>query len=104
MRKAAFLLVVTATVCIAQTPTVARLTELAKHPGSPEFEQALKASMKPPERLQKGTAYIGEGPEFFFAVEAAGQPELYIDDQHAAALKRIGSSNLWYAPATLKTG
>ena len=103
MRKAAFLFILTAIVSVAQTPTVARLTELASNPASPEFEQALKTALKLP-NIQKGTAYIGEGPNFFFAVEAPSQPELFVDDERNTTLKRIGNSNLWYTPASLKTG
>jgi enterochelin esterase family protein len=102
MHKTAFLFLTAALICVAQTPTVARLTELSHNPKSPEFEQALKTALKAP-NIQKGTAYLGEGPNFFFAVEAASQPEFYVDDQKTASLKKV-SGNLWYTPATLKTG
>jgi len=103
MRKLAFFLVLTAAACAAQTPTVARLKELSANSGSPEFEQALKAALKVP-AMNKGTAYIGEGPDFFFAVEAASQPQLYVDDERNASLQRVGSSSFWYTAAALKTG
>src|SRR3954466_372944 len=103
MRKLALSFVATALVSIAQPPPVAKLTELSRNPKSPEFAEALKAALKPP-AIEKGTGYIGEGPSFFFAVEASSQPELYIDDERNTALKRIGNSNLWYTPASLKTG
>ena len=103
MRKTFFFLALSVVACIAHTSTVARLKELSASPGSPEFEAALKTALKVP-AIQKGTAYIGEGPDFFFAVEATSQPELYVDDEHNAALKRIGNSSLWYTAARLKTG
>ena len=103
MRKTALLYLITAIVCIAQAPNVAKLTELSRNPGSPEFEQGLKAALKAP-AIQKGTGYIGEGPNFFFAVEATSQPELFVDDERVTALKKVGASNLWYTPASLKTG
>jgi len=103
MQKTAFLLVLAAAGCVAQTPTLATLKELSKRPASAEFEQALKTALKAP-NIQKGTAYLGEGPDFFFAVEATSQPELYIDSEKSAALKRVGKSNLWFTEETLKTG
>ena len=48
MRITSLLFFVTATVCVAQPPTVAKLKELARNPASPEFEQALKAALKAP--------------------------------------------------------
>jgi enterochelin esterase-like enzyme len=103
MRKIAFFLVVAAAACMGQTPTVATLKEQSKKPDSPEFAQSLKTALKAP-NIQKGTAYLGEGPEFFFAVDSIKQPELYVDDAPNAAMKVIASSNLWYTSATLKTG
>jgi enterochelin esterase-like enzyme len=103
MRKIGLLFVLTAVACVAQTPTVARLKELSANPGSAEFEQALKTALKVP-AIQKGTAYLGEGPDLFFAVEAASQPEFYVDDERSAAMKRVGTSNLWYSNVSLKTG
>jgi hypothetical protein len=103
MRKTVFLFVLTAVACIAQTPTVARLKQLAANPGSPEFEQALKTALKVP-ALQKGTAYLEEGPDIIFAVEAASQPELYLDDERNVAMKAVGNSKLWYTAVSLKTG
>lgn len=101
MQKTAFLFLFAAFTCAAQTSPIAKLTELAGNPASPEFEQALKAALKPG-AIQKGTAVLGEGPNFFFAVEAPSQPELFVDDQRVAALKKTGS--LWYTTAKLTTG
>jgi enterochelin esterase-like enzyme len=103
MRKTALLFLISAIACIAQTPTVAKLTELSKSPKSPEFEKALIAAMKAP-NIQKGTAYIGEGPNFFFAVEAPSQPELFVDDERVAKLEHLESSTAWYTAASLKPG
>src|ERR1035438_6642327 len=103
MQKTALFLVLTAAACMAQTPTVATLKELSKKPDSPEFAQALKTALKAP-NIQKGTAYLGEGPDFLFAVDSIKQPELYIDDAPNAAMKAISGSNLWYTSATLKPG
>jgi enterochelin esterase-like enzyme len=103
MPKTAFYLVLTAAACMAQTPTIATLKDLSNKPDSPDFAQALKTALKAP-NIQKGTAYLGEGPDFFFAVDSIKQPELYVDDERGAAMKAIAGSNLWYAAATLKTG
>jgi enterochelin esterase family protein len=103
MSKPALLFVLSAFTCAAQTLSVARLTELSTNPSSPEFEQALKTALKP-NAIHDGKAFLSEGPNFFFAVEAASQPELYVDDAPVAKLKRIGAGNLWYIQASLKTG
>src|SRR5579872_600966 len=47
--------------------------------------------------IAKGTAWAGEGPDFVWAVEAASQPALYVDDRPGPATKRIPGSNRWYA-------
>jgi enterochelin esterase-like enzyme len=47
--------------------------------------------------IDKGTAWAGEGPDFIWAVKAASQPALYVDDRPGPATKRIPGSNLWYA-------
>jgi enterochelin esterase family protein len=103
MRKLVLLFVITALGCLAQAPDIARLKELSKKPNSEEFEQALKSSLNA-QKIQKGTAYLGEGPDFFFALEAAKPPELYVDDDKVTTLKRAGKSMIWYTQASLETG
>ncbi len=53
------------------------------------------------DNLKKGVAFVGKGPEFLFAVEAASKPLLFVDEQPSAAMSQV--SNLWFATAKLKT-
>jgi enterochelin esterase family protein len=103
MRKFVLSLALFPLLCAAQTPIVARLSELARNPDSPDFEKALKTAMRPAD-IAKGMAVIGEGPNFFFAVESPSQPELFVDDRSVAKLKHIGSGNLWFLETALETG
>ncbi len=53
--------------------------------------------------LKDGTAWVGEGPEFFFAVEAATAPSLVIDEGARRPMLPVPGSasepSLWYAIA-----
>ena len=80
------------------------LIELARQkPGSPQFRQALTATLGE-EHLKAGTAAVSLGADALFALEAVGKPALYIDDAPAAAMKQIHGTNLWFAAPTLETG
>ncbi|MCC2671237.1 MAG: hypothetical protein K0Q72_3708, partial [Armatimonadetes bacterium] len=62
-----------------------KLIELIrKDPNSAEVKAALVDTLGA-ERLQKGTAYTGEGADFVWAVESAGTPQLRVDDQPGPA-------------------
>jgi enterochelin esterase-like enzyme len=52
--------------------------------------------------LKEGTAWIGHGPDFFFALEADSQPALIIDDAPGPQMQR-STGNLWYAPARIES-
>jgi enterochelin esterase-like enzyme len=49
--------------------------------------------------LKAGTAQSGHGPDFFFAIDAASQPTLRIDDKLGSTMQNIPSTTLWYAVA-----
>ena len=51
--------------------------------------------------LKDGTAWAGRGPDFFFAVEAASQPSLMIDDAAGPQMRHLNGSELWYATAKI---
>ena len=71
---------------------------------SPAFREALLATTGA-DAVQKGTAFVGEGPEFlFFAVEAVSKPQLFIDDKPGAGMSQLSGSNLWMGSAQLRTG
>jgi enterochelin esterase-like enzyme len=47
--------------------------------------------------LKTGTAWIGRGPDFFFAIESSAKPALFLDDAPGPQMHQLASSNLWYA-------
>ncbi len=72
------------------------LAELAKDPASPRFREALLTAFAETD-IKKGTAWLGEGPDFVWAVEAATKPALIIDGKPGPVMLQIPNSNLWYA-------
>ncbi len=86
----------------ADKPAVPQLVEMARHQ-SPGLEGALRATLGD-DKIKKGTAFAGEGPDFIFAFESDVQPELVVDDQPAEAMKRVAQSSLWFQTASLRTG
>jgi enterochelin esterase family protein len=52
--------------------------------------------------LKDGSAWAGQGPEFFFATEAASRPQVVIDDGRAQSMRQLPGSNLWYASAHIE--
>src|SRR5207248_7887606 len=84
--------------------TARELIELAaKEPNGAQFRQALLATLGE-DRIRKGTAVTGEGPDFLWAIEAKTAPKLIVDDQPGPAMKRIQGSDLWFAAGKLATG
>ena len=77
-----------------------QLIELAKA-RSPKLEEAITTTFGAKD-LKEGTAWAGRGPDFFFALEAAGKPELIIDDEAGPAMQPLARSNLWYAAARIE--
>ena len=65
---------------------------------SPALAAAVTASFDAKD-LKEGTAWLGHGPDFFFATEAAAKPALFIDQKPGPKMKKLAGSNTWYAPA-----
>src|SRR5712692_8209353 len=86
----------------ADKPTAPQLIELARQK-SHNLAEALGASLGE-EKLNRGTAFAGEGPDFIWAVESEARPEIYIDDRNAGPMARAGKSNLWYHTGKLQPG
>ncbi len=49
--------------------------------------------------LNAGTAWAGRGADFFFAIEAASKPSLFIDATPGPPMQQVYGSDLWYAVA-----
>ncbi len=81
----------------AEKKSATQLIELAKA-HSPELQSAINDTFEA-KALKEGTAWVGRGPEFFFAVESATRPSLVIDDASGPAMERLGETQTWYASA-----
>lgn len=56
------------------------------------------------DNIKNGTAVIGHGPDFIWAVEAASRPMLTIDEATGPGMRQIARSNMWYAVGKLGVG
>ncbi len=88
----------------AEKLTAPALIEQAKKElGSAGFRENALATLGE-QRVKNGTAVIGLGPDFLWAVESATEPRLYVDDKVRPPMKRSEGSDLWVATGTLKPG
>jgi len=101
-RRLCFVLWIPLAVFGADKPTAPQLIEMAQHHDR-NLDQALRAALGD-EKIAKGTAFAGEGPDFIFAFESEAQPALFVDDQAAEPMARAGDGNLWFQTATLRPG
>jgi len=81
----------------ADKPSVTDLIALAAQ-HSPQLQSSIQAAFEAP-KLKDGTAWMGHGPDFFFAVDTASAPSLVIDDAPGPAMEQIAGASLWYAVA-----
>jgi len=87
----------------AESLTAPQLMEMARQDGKSEkFAGVLRASLGETE-IAKGTAVLGEGADFIWAVGSEKLPALYVDGQPLGKMQR-GAKNLWYYTGKLKTG
>ena len=93
-------MVLGATCWAAEKSSVQQLSELANAHSS-SLSSAITATFDAKD-LQEGTAWIGHGADFFFAVEAATAPSLVIDDAPPQPMQAVAGSNLWYASAKIE--
>jgi enterochelin esterase family protein len=97
----------------ANTPSAGKLSapELIAlaQASNPGLRSAIEATFNA-KALKEGTAWAGQGPEFFFAVEAASAPILVIDEAAGRPMQPVpvagsGSApgpNLWFATAHIE--
>ena len=80
------------------------LIALAKRdPQSAQFREALSATLTD-KAIDSGTATLGEGLDFIWAVKSASEPLLLIDDNPGPKMRRVEGSDLWYATGAMDTG
>lgn len=77
--------------------------ELAKKPGSTEFHEAVKRTMKDAD-IKAGKAVFGEGEHFVWVVEASARPELVVDDAPYARLNAVKGTHWWMHSGKLTPG
>jgi enterochelin esterase family protein len=77
-----------------------QLIELATS-NSPGLRDAITASLAAKD-LKDGTAWMGRGPDFFFATEAPSKPALFIDGASGPQMQNLTGSDLWYTPARIE--
>jgi len=83
----------------AKKMTAPMLTELAKsHPE--QLKDAIPTAF-PAKDLTEGTAWLGRGSSFFFAIESPSEPQLFIDDEAGPHAEKVVGTNLWYAPVKI---
>ncbi len=97
---AAILLATPAHTMPPEKSTAPQLIELAKS-NNTQLRDAI-ASTFDAKDLKEGKAFIGPGPDFFFATESNSKPALFIDDASGPEMHQIASTNLWYAPARIE--
>jgi enterochelin esterase-like enzyme len=94
--RAALVFLFASGICISQS--VPDLVKQAR--GNPtEFRKSLGD-----EALKKGTAWVGNGPDFLFAVEAEKTPALFINDEPGPRMAKGREASIWYATSKLATG
>lgn len=84
----------------AEKLTAPQLIALAKS-GDPGLQDAIAGSFDAKD-LKEGTAWMGLGADFFFAVERDSQPWLVVDRRAGVPMRQIARSHVWYAPARVE--
>ncbi len=103
-RKLLLLLISLLSASGADKVTNAQLLEMARHNlQDAGFRETLLVTAGV-DAVQKGTAFIGEGGDFLFAVESASKPQIVVDDQPGPAMMQLNASNVWVVKAQLRTG
>lgn len=80
--------------------TVEQLTAMAKA-SDPKLADAIVATFDEKE-LKAGTACLGHGSDFFFAIESDTAPGLMIDDGNGPLMQSTKGGKLFYAPVTIQ--
>jgi len=84
----------------AEKSTATQLIDLAKS-ASPSLREAINSSFEAKD-LKEGTAWMGRGPDFFFAIQAQAKPELLIDGAPGPEMQPLTGSDIWYSAARIE--
>ena len=52
--------------------------------------------------MQEGTAWAGQGHDFFFALQSSTPPALFIDGVAGPQMQPVSATGLWYAVARIE--
>ncbi len=92
--------------CFATSPAfgdeklnATQLVQMAKS-NSPQLQQSITVTFDE-KSLKEGNAWVGHGPDFFFATHATSEPLLYIDDVPGPKMQKL-SGDLWFAAARIE--
>jgi enterochelin esterase family protein len=82
--------------------TAPELIALTK--GNPaKLQEALVATLGA-DAIKKGTAVLGHGPDFIFAVASSSRPVLMLDEEAGPPMKQIPKSDIWYGVGKFSVG
>jgi enterochelin esterase-like enzyme len=84
----------------AEKSTATQLIELAKT-SSPALKDAIANTLDAKD-LKDGTAWMGHGADFFFAISATSKPSLFIDGAAGPLMPSLAGTELWYASARIE--
>jgi hypothetical protein len=93
-----FLFVAVASALGAEKRSAQQLIDLAKA-NSPSLREAITTTFDVKD-LKEGTAWVGHGPDFFFAIETTAKPSLVIDEKPAVPMQQVAGSDLGIRPLT----
>ena len=80
---------------------VRSLMDLSKKPAAPELKDALISALHE-SALDNGTAWMGEGTDFIWAVRTPGaHPSLEVDGKPRPPMKRIPGTDIWFATGSV---
>jgi enterochelin esterase family protein len=102
MKQLLMLLMLAAPAAAADTMTAPQLIALA-HRDPARLHAALVATLTA-DAMKKGTAVLGRGEDFIFAVDAATRPALLFDDGPGPLMHKIAGTATWYGIGKLAVG
>ena len=101
MRLCTALLLFAFTASAADKVSAPELIRMSKSK-APGFREALIASLGDGP-IKKGAAFLGEGPDFIWAIEAPSTPTLFVDRAEVGPMMHL-DRNVWYRTGELKVG
>jgi enterochelin esterase-like enzyme len=88
------------TAIATEKSTATQLIELSTT-NSPALKDAIANTLDAKD-LKDGTAWIGHGAEFFFAISATSKPLLFIDGAAGPQMQSLTGSDVWYISARIE--